>query len=153
MAQPWSTPWPCAYTQRKLFWISKPLRLCSFVVSLRTFFLDIHQTAVVPCSTLLVFRAPLRITTSGGLLFFLGGCIATALRIKRLATSSSLPRVGCLIYLRLGRLFHVYKLRKKSYPVLFGDEDDDKIHDAEEEKDHNHKPRGLTNTITITTFS
>jgi len=108
----------------------------------------------VPCSTLLVFRALLRITTSGGLLFFLGGCIATALRIKRLATSSSLPRVGCLIYLRLGRLFHVYKLRKKkSSSVLFWDEDDDKIHDAEEEKDHDYKPRGLTNTITITTFS
>ena len=42
---------------------------------------------------------------------------------------------------------------KKSSSVLFWDEDDDKIHDAEEEKDHDYKPRGLTNTITITTFS
>jgi hypothetical protein len=24
-----------------------------------------------------------------------------------------LPRVGCLVYLHLGRLFHVYKLRKE----------------------------------------
>jgi hypothetical protein len=107
----------------------------------------------VPYSTLLIFQAPLRITTFGGLLFLLGGCIATALRIKRLATSSSLSRVGCLIYRHLGRLFHVYKLRKKKLFCSLGDEDEDKIYDAEEEKDHDYKSHGLTNTITITTFS
>lgn len=122
LAQPWSTLRLRAYTRRKPFWISKQLVDISFAPS--WFFCELFSRHTTDSgSTLLYssyFRAPLRITTFGGLLFLLGGCIATALRIKRLATSSSLPRVGCLIYLHLGRLFHIYKLRKKSSSVLLG---------------------------------
>ena len=61
---------------------------------------------------------------------------------------------GRLSYLSsFGLAVSCLKIAKKSSSVHFGDEDDDKIHVAEEEKDHDYKPRGLTNTITITIFS
>jgi hypothetical protein len=42
---------------------------------------------------------------------------------------------------------------KKKFFCSLGAEDEKKIYYAEEEKDHDYKPHGLTNTITITTFS
>jgi hypothetical protein len=155
LAQPWSTPRPCAYIRKKYFWISKQLDISALLF--RGFLANSfsrHTTdsgSALLCSTYFPgpvtnydFRWP----------YFPSWRLHSDGIAHQAISDFIIITTGRLSYLSsFGSAVSRLQTAKIKFFCSLGDEDDDKIHDAEEEKDHDYKPHGLTNTITITTFS